>query len=190
MTDMTIVVPTSILKAVAVTAAKKDVRYYLNGVRVQSRAGEPHAHIIGTDGHRLTVAKVECSSEIACDYFLSIAAIKTMNVKKYATISDVGTLCDGITYPHIEDAGIFPDWRRMIPQDVSPAPAALNPDYTGDTVTQAKALGLRAENVIIIPCGVEPAVVHFESRDDIMAIIMPQRYREHDLPDVLSSVIN
>jgi hypothetical protein len=50
----TIIVPIMLLKAALSVAAKNDVRYYLNGVLIQSEGRD--LRVVGTDGHRLFVA--------------------------------------------------------------------------------------------------------------------------------------
>lgn len=50
----TIIVPIMLLKAALSVAAKNDVRYYLNGVLIQSE--DRDLRVVGTDGHRLFVA--------------------------------------------------------------------------------------------------------------------------------------
>lgn len=50
----TIIVPIMLLKAALVVAAKNDVRYYLNGVQIQSEGKD--LRIVGCDGHRLFVS--------------------------------------------------------------------------------------------------------------------------------------
>lgn len=48
-------VPIKFLQAALITSAKKDVRYYLNGVYVHAVDGE--IRIAGTDGHRMIVSR-------------------------------------------------------------------------------------------------------------------------------------
>lgn len=50
----TITVPIMLIKAALSVAAKNDVRYYLNGVLIQSEGRD--LRVVGTDGHRMFVA--------------------------------------------------------------------------------------------------------------------------------------
>src|ERR1039457_2059725 len=48
-------VPLKFITSALLTAAKDDIRYYLNGVFLQSVGGE--IRIVGTDGHRLIASR-------------------------------------------------------------------------------------------------------------------------------------
>lgn len=126
----TIIVPIMLLKAALSVAAKNDVRYYLNGVLIQSEGRD--LRVVGTDGHRLFVAgdreqrdfpawlaegfvlNRECLSEtlgllgklgggsIAIDW---APGHKKANLRTLDGAASVGI-------PIME--GKFPEWRRVV----------------------------------------------------------------------------
>ena len=137
-------VPLATLKAVATHAAKQDIRYYLNGVCFNPRAGNGNAGLImATDGHRLIVCEgmtvTGYSTPRPCPAFIldndSIAAIisahKGMPKKAnpdvtfiYKQTADgnvkhvpeiaVKTPIGVLTFRPVD--GVFPDVSRVIPK--------------------------------------------------------------------------
>ena len=115
------------LKAVMLAAAKKDVRYYLNGVMV--RNGEMAA----TNGHMLLLIK---SDDIKSDgeYIIDNHTLK-MIVNSYKIVTGdtpvevkYGTTGIGrISITPID--GEFPDINRVIPQEPSGEIAHFNAEY-------------------------------------------------------------
>lgn len=59
----TLTIPTAILAGVAPFMAKKDVRYYLNGARIESERG--YIRAIATDGHALAVCDAPGTETVA-----------------------------------------------------------------------------------------------------------------------------
>jgi hypothetical protein len=74
---MEISIPIAALAAAAPFMATRDIRYYLNGVKVEAREG--FVYCIATDGHTLAVAKHECTdNDEAAEFILKredVAAI-------------------------------------------------------------------------------------------------------------------
>ena len=117
------------LKAVMLAAAKKDVRYYLNGVMV--RNGEMAA----TNGHMALIIKSE-SIKSDDEYIIDNDTLKMI------VTSHKGIKCDnrvevvdsmtttGINKIHITPVdGKFPDINRVIPQEPSGEIAHFNYEY-------------------------------------------------------------
>lgn len=121
------------LKACAASAAKQDVRYYLNGVLLS--IDNYNLRIVGTDGH--TLITVELKSEdtlLVTDGDFIIAEDDVKKVLKLFSAKDPAqnirfelTSVDSIEYLTITDGlisfnmlpavGKYPDWRLAVPKD-------------------------------------------------------------------------
>lgn len=181
----TITLPKSILAAVFVTAAGKDVRFYLNGVFIDTQA-DGSALVMAADGHRITIARVESASDGPCEPFLipntlvkSLLRYKGKLREKDPALAltiegDVLTCLDASVTGKVERVK-YPDWRRVIPKG-GPEPSdvvAPGADYVGDTGTQAVALGLKPHSVYITRYPTS-YLATFGNRTDIFSVIMPR----------------
>ena len=135
------------IKAVSHAMAKGDIRYYLNGMLVEHNGIE--TRLAATDGHRLHLVRIEHDSALVSepvkyivprDFILQL--IKT-KFSKYAikqvtlTFSDMKVAAalpngDEIISKLID--GVFPDYCRVIPKNLSGEYAYLNPEYQLDAV--------------------------------------------------------
>lgn len=73
-----IILPYLELKAVALFAGKKDIRYYLNGVCVTSIDGA--LGLVATDGHRLTVFREEEYDYDGDDFIIPNELVQAMGL--------------------------------------------------------------------------------------------------------------
>ena len=134
---MQFTIKTNELKALLLCAAKNDIRYYLNGVHFEST---PHGIIAAsTDGHRLLCINLPNEQaegiKALIPRALIEAAIKTkaptidvMIEGANVTLSSMGQNVSG----SITD-GVFPDFRRVIPNTVSgEAGSQFNNEYLTD----------------------------------------------------------
>ena len=117
------------LKAVSLAAAKKDVRYYLNGVMV--RNGEMAA----TNGHMLLLIK---SDDIKSDgeYIIDNDTLKMILTAQKGIKGDNRVeVINGMTVTGNSEISItpvdgkFPDINRVIPQEPSGEVAHFNAEY-------------------------------------------------------------
>lgn len=115
-----------VLKAALICAAKGDIRTYLNAVYFDA-AG----FVVSTDGHRLLIQKCEPFSGegfIVPREAVELA-IKSAGKKQY--FIDVNRNAIGnISFP--TDDSRYPDFRRVIPDEISGKPGAFNSDYISD----------------------------------------------------------
>lgn len=144
----------SALKFVAHAKAKNDVRYYLNSVKLEFKAGV--LTLIATDGHRMAWAEAEAPDMPDGEYLLNGAHVDT--VLKTFKANSTGTLvfdfqehelhlrgCDCVVVARYVD-GKFPDWRRVtitddpIPGQLTPKSKRLNCDYLADAGKAFKGL--------------------------------------------------
>ena len=117
------------LKAVMMAAAKKDVRYYLNGVMV--RNGE----LAATNGHMALLIKSE-SIKSDGEYIIDNDTLKMIVASKKGIKGDSrievvdGAFIIGGNKIFIAPLdGKFPDVNRVIPQDPSGEIAHFNAEY-------------------------------------------------------------
>ena len=117
------------LKAVMMAAAKKDVRYYLNGVMV--RNGE----IAATNGHMLLLIKskrIKSDGEYIIDNDTLNMIVKShKGIKGGNRVEVVDSMTTtGSSKIHITPVdGKFPDVNRVIPQETSGEIAHFNYEY-------------------------------------------------------------
>jgi DNA polymerase-3 subunit beta len=124
----TLTIPVAHLKASLLQAAKKDIRYYLNGVYIDRTNTMTHA--VATDGHRMSVFTSRLDASADCEPFGIIiprdiieAAVKLAGKRSDATLAykQEQWALDGMHFDPID--GKYPDYRKVVP-----AP------NTGDTV--------------------------------------------------------
>jgi hypothetical protein len=196
----TLTVSLATLRAARTHSAVKDVRYYLCGVYLDTKAGK----VVATDGHRMLIAtargvKVDAPPVIIPNDLLD-AALKQFGGEyargKALGAVDVAVTVDGvqltITTPTGQVSGKaldgqFPEWRRVVPKadEVATfAPAVLNWEYVTDAcealtiaanISKAKA-GQHATRVQ--QRGEFPAIV-CSSNPNVMALVMPLRNDLH-----------
>lgn len=159
-------IKTNDLKAVLLAAGKKDVRYYLNGVHVNSQ------HIVGTDGHRLHAIAhggdwphdpVTIPSDVV------ELAVKAKTLELTLTPQSLGA----ISYKPLD--GRYPDYQRVLPAPTGVVTSEryidVNPEYWRDAEKAIKLTGWRGEH---------PALAHvgncwYWCNGRMAVVIMPQR---------------
>lgn len=142
--------PAAPLRAALLFAAEQDIRYYLNGVRVE-RTHSGEVYIVSTDGSALfahreekaEIAKVDTwAVTIPSASLAALAKTKPQKAQLFET-TDGYAVGDGLgavfAFKPVE--GVYPDWRRVLPRKTSVSgEAAL---YSTDYLTRAgKALAL------------------------------------------------
>lgn len=141
--QVTFTMPARQLKALAISASKDDVRYYLKGIAFDFTGTHPVA--VSTDGHRLLAIKIDIPVEqtptrdMKKSYIVPLDAIQSLKTKKFDEITI--TIRDDETYSLSNNGtetsgrlieGRFPDWRKVTPTEVSGEPGQYQADYIGD----------------------------------------------------------
>ena len=152
------------LRAVSRFAAKKDIRYYLNGVLIEVYANV--AYIVATNGHALAVGRIarddhalmegQGAAIIPAEF---LAKIKTGRVLELIlTVSDAEDGVSDFTLDDVSEGtktsgktidGKFPDWRRVVPSKVSGIPSQFNPEYLSVCMKASQDMGSRLGNIAI-----------------------------------------
>jgi hypothetical protein len=184
---MLFTIKTNELKALLLCAAKNDVRYYLNSIHFESTSNGIIA--ASTDGHRLLCINLPTENapgiKALVPRALIEAAIKTkaqvidITIEGHqVTLSSAGQNVSG----SITD-GVFPDFRRVIPNSVSgeSGGAQFQTDYISDFDKIGKLInGGKASLMLNGP--LNTALVKFTD-ENVIGVIMPFK---HELPTSLT----
>ena len=170
-----------LLEGALIFQAKKDVRYYLNGICFM-----PDGRVAATDGHRAMIASKH-ENKIKSNVIVSISKSPTKNYS-YAVID---TRAKIVTYHGSFDdvlvgAGIcseidgrFPDIDRVIPTQTAPAEQiGFNAKYLADVEKMAKLFNPKYESVRFELNGnINAAVANISAPtgETAKVIVMPMR---------------
>ena len=159
-TATTVTIATEYVKAALLFAAKKDIRYWLNGLHIElSHAG---AWLVATDGHTVFVHRIAGADaeRATCSAIIESAAFDAV-AKSKAKIVDV--TIDGdqykLAYAGVSAAGkqidgIYPDWRRVVPRGKqSGEHGYFHPDYIARVDKAGQAIGKNKHGCHIVPNG-------------------------------------
>jgi DNA polymerase-3 subunit beta len=163
---MKINIGTDILAAVSLFRGIDDIRYYLNGLYLET--GANGARLVGCDGHQLAVAKLdgeypECSIIIPGSL---VAAIKSKakgqqqvtlefneghqhfenqgNVTGVFVPRSIMLTFGEITTAAKELDGKFPEYRRSVPVEVDGMPAQFDPSFINRIDKACSTLGQKS----------------------------------------------
>jgi len=111
-------------KRIAPAMANGDVRYYLNGACLDIRGDT--AHLVGSDGHRMHVARLSVSTSLKGDRQAILPRAAVLELAKrlpdkgalVAALSERAVTVDlpGLKYTTKLIEGRFPDWTRVMPK--------------------------------------------------------------------------
>ena len=133
------------LKAASRFMANQDIRYYLNGLLIESNPVQ--SRIVATDGHTLFASRDDAKGDNEGSFvgIMPADTVKTILSWKapHTSANDapvVLTTCDDLAGEHRAEwcgnvcvfrliDGKFPDYARVVPTDVNGAPAFYQPEY-------------------------------------------------------------
>jgi DNA polymerase-3 subunit beta len=189
------------LRAALLVAAKGDIRYYLNGVYVESTPD--CARVVATNGHVLYAHDHKVGGNTFTGSFIIPRSVLEMVTKGTAkwdgatiTIDDIGDSkkqvlnCSIITgacltpvqFTPIE--GVFPDYCRVVPEtrgeNDALTPAQFNPEYLALWGKVSKVLGSKTGQYYLFPKGNETATVEFHGYPECIGVMMPVRDTRND----------
>jgi hypothetical protein len=202
---MKISIQTSAIRAATICAAKKDIRYYLQGVYINV-AHRDYATVCGTDGHVLFAGRAAienmASDLLPFNMIVPLDIVKKIDKKAHAVILESlpdGTyLLDGTRFTPLD--GRFPDYSRVIPLIGQIQPESAKPghfDYAlivrGNDALNAY-YGGKTKVYPLEQRGNDSAVMH-NGENVAVVVVMPMRindvngyqgYNEH-FPDALAA---
>ena len=183
---MEIIIPISYIKCALVTAAAKDVRYYLNGLAIL-----PHktgAILASADGHRLTMLHIpgpfglpEGGAILPRDFCERRAKFKYPRKAPQDTFTieagRVRATLAGMDAALVD--GRFPNMARVVPKDCSNEVGQFDPRHLGDLAKQATALGAGATNIYIHHNGKTSAArITMDGHPEFLGALMPVRVKD------------
>jgi DNA polymerase-3 subunit beta len=181
-----------------VAVGTEETRYYLNGVNLEFT---PDGVVMAaTDGHRMIVLRQPYGEHAATTAHASVIVPRDLVAKlkinprmKTLDTTDLTVGDDGrLTFEHLGESfggsridGAFPDYRRVMPQDLDGKPAQYNPAYLADFAKARQELtGQKADrdgktSPMVRYNGLNPAVVDFawDTGFQAIGVIMPLRDR-------------
>jgi len=196
-----ITIPSNLFSAVALFRGVKDIRYYLNGVYLET--GPLGARLVVTDGHTLCVGRINgwfpVASVIIPDSLVKLVKSGGRNPATVDITFDETREGDALrmvtltTYGDkmvsVELEGCFPDWRRVVPS--TPASGECGQfahEYLVRCDKAAALMGQGKFGAAIAHNGSSSA--HCVISDDVFAVIMPYRkVPELSPPDWLSDTL-
>ena len=159
---MNITISTDIFAAVSLFRGIEDIRYYLNGLYLET--GANGARLVGCDGHQLAVAKLDGEYPEASIILPNslVAAIKSKSkgpqvvtldfnqgIQKYRKNGeflprDITLTFAEITTTAKELDGKFPDYRRVVPSEVDGTTAQFDPRLINRIEKACSTLGYKS----------------------------------------------
>jgi hypothetical protein len=202
---MKISIQASAIRAATICAAKKDIRYYLQGVYINV-AHRDYATVCGTDGHVLFAGRATIENMagdlLPFNMIVPLDVVKKIDKKAHAVILELlpdGTyLLDGTRFTPLD--GRFPDYKRVIPRmdQIQTAPVAPgNFDYAlivrGNDALNAY-YGGKTKVYPLEQRGNDSAVMH-NGENVAVVVVMPMRINDvngyqgfnENLPDALAA---
>ena len=191
----TINLPSRPLLALREIAAKKDVRYYLNGVSLE--VGQEGAFLSASNGSILGVARLaECPANVQAKVVIPRTLLDRLKPSEAAvTLTARRAPLDGVECWRLElatpgmalsdwaAAEMAADWRRVTPKSVSGVAGQFHQDVLSILIRASKALHGRSHPSITIGHNGphDAALVGFEN-PDFFGVVMPMRYEAPDAP--------
>ena len=184
---MKITFKTSALFAALECSAKKDIRYYLQGINIQIT--KPFTGMVyGTDGHILFAGQLpyEGAVDVPLNLIIPTDAVKRLDKKAELTELEYdgqNYLLGGARFVPLD--GRYPDIGRVIPQidhNTEQSPGTYNPDLlVRGRAALSLYLGVKPKDTFnFIQRGSDSAVMH-AGTNECLVVIMPMR-AGHEAP--------
>ena len=167
------------IKALLHFAAKKDIRYYLQGVQIEQC--ETGTFAVATNGHFLAVARIDTQAQASASVIVGsdhLAAAIKGNKLDFITLDVDGpkvTIKTGASEVTVQAVdGRYPDWRRVIRAPQTGEQAYFNPDYLA-TVQKAAGEYHGNKSALYHVAQNGTSVGHCAIDDDLQVFVMPVR---------------
>lgn len=189
------------LAAIAMFAAKKDIRYYLVGVCIDT--GPNGSFLVATCGHTMAVHQIDNVAREVGQLIMPLVPLASM-VKANRRLGIKLTLPTGFAGKYDAKAkrqvtletlkgeisivsemdGIFPDWRRVAHYDDAPYPhhVFFNPHYLALVADAADIIDKRKIPVMVRPGGTGVGFANLDHEGKTVAYVMPMRTKLDELP--------
>lgn len=165
-------------------AGKNDIRRYLNGVCIEFRDTE--TVYVATDGYVLGSYTVAQRNEGPATIIIPRGVVERIKLHKtrhdaVLSVGDDGTArlvyaAQSVDVGFKPLDGVFPDWRRSVPAEVSNEPGNYNVELLGKFVKVNKVFGTSAAGRILLRQNGERGAALVAIEDEaFQGIIMPWR---------------
>lgn len=177
------------LKCVLQFAAKKDIRFYLQGVCFEQCATGTYA--VATDGHLICVARLDSDAHEPLSIIISSDHLaQAVKNNKYDVF--IEPMPDGkvtlkssngeMTVPLID--GRFPDWRRVTRAPITGEIAHIDPALLDRINTAGQLYSKRKVSYFTRQNG--NSIGHCFIDSEVQAFVMPTRWKDDDMLPVPS----
>jgi DNA polymerase-3 subunit beta len=165
--------PVNALKAMSVLASKQDIRYYLNGVLVQSN--NHYTRMVATDGHLLGIYQINETAHDGESFSIIVPNEIIAKLDKrdnFLSCENGKWSIDGMGFSPVD--GTFPDYMRVLPTKPATGEAAqFNPELITRFVKCSKLLN-GTKHPVIAHNGGSSALVDL-GLDRFIGVVMPMR---------------
>lgn len=187
---VTVTIKSDYLKAMALFMAKKDIRHWLKGLHIET--GPEGSRMAATDGGVLAVCRLPEDSQPLASCIIPAALVEqavkatkagvcvvTFPAEKPANGAprDVTMRTPSGTYSAPELGGLFPDWRRVVPAQVTGEFAEFDTDLLATVRKACTAVrGSKGGHYRLGLSGAGPALALLDS--SFLVVVMPFRHKE------------
>jgi len=189
-------IPVDTIKALLLAAAKGDVRYYLNAVCLDV-APDGSAVAVSTNGHIMLALPVdgEVTEDgaaprriVANQYIIPRDVLEGLKapIKKAVAIVIIDTAAQTVTVSLAGKSAVsklvdakFPDWRRVVPRQVSGLVSQFNTEYVAVFGKIHKLLGGAYSPGIMHNGGPNESAARVLLPRDAVGVLMPIRAPEN-----------
>jgi hypothetical protein len=200
-------VDASLVRLASTCMARVDIRYYLNGIRVEPRA-EGGVFIIGTDGHRILIA-IDATGKVSAPLIFKLDKQLVPKLPKPSkliqrkqrlliepfrgrpalvlTDKDTGKLPVHIA-PDVLIEGNYPDWRKVVP-DFTKVTMGVQMPFQARYLSEVLAVIAEDKFSRAVPYQADPnggIVFSIDGMPHVLLVIMPQRSDKEAFPAALA----
>ena len=190
---MKLTINASTIRAAAVAAASKDIRYYLVGVHL-SIAHQDYATVYGTDGHMLFAGRASYSVDgeeslepLAITIPLEIVkkCDKRADLFTLESLTDGAYMLDGMRFAPLD--GRYPEVQRVITRRDQLQPATVSVIDPDLVVRAHAAMALhygdkKGFTYPMLQQGNSAALIH-NGQNDAVCVVMPMRGKDAEYQD-------
>lgn len=168
-----ILLPMNSLKAMSVLASKQDIRYYLNGVLIESN--KSYTRMIATDGTLLGIYQISETAHNDEEFSIIVPNEIIAKLDKrdnFLSCENGKWSIDGMAFTPVD--GKFPDYMRVMPSKPATGESAqFNPELITRFVKCSKLLN-GSKTPVIAHNGGSSALVDL-GLDRFVGVVMPMR---------------
>lgn len=170
------------IKAAALFAPKKDLRYYLNGLCFEVHSNQ--VILVASSGHTLCAIKVEVDpGQESGSFIVGHDLLASIDSKSYVEVTFTNSevklkQSDREVSGKLID-GVYPGWRRVVPAQTSGEVAQFIPENLAVALRAKRMLhgASKIQNLYINHNGSDPAVVAM-GIPDTLVLVSPFRSEE------------